>query len=233
MNSQNHLPVLIEVINKLGDFKDSIVFVGGSIISVYINESESVAIRETFDVDCIVEANSRLEYEKFAQKLRELGFSESSQENVICRFKNKDLIIDMMPTNQAIFGFGNPWYKEGIKSPKEIKIGKNVLKVLSLPYLIATKLDAFRDRGKSNFRTSHDLEDIVTLIDGNSYFSVEIKSTDEDLNKFLGDTFTSILNDKNFIESIEGHISDRGNLSSRMQIILSRVKDAIKVLKKK
>jgi hypothetical protein len=62
---------------------------------------------------------------------------------------------------------------------------------------------------------------------------VEIKSTDEDLNKFLGDTFTSFLNDKNFIESIEGHISDRGNLSSRKQIILSRVKDAIKALEKK
>lgn len=41
-----------------------------------------------------------------------------------------------------------------------------LLHFLSAPYLLATKIEAFKTRGNSDFLGSHDFEDIITVIAG-------------------------------------------------------------------
>ncbi len=40
------------------------------------------------------------------------------------------------------------------------------IRIVTAPYFLATKLDAFRGRGKGDYFGSNDLEDIVAVVDG-------------------------------------------------------------------
>ena len=42
------------------------------------------------------------------------------------------------------------------------------IRVVTAPYFIATKIEAFRGRGRGDFLASHDLEDLIFVIDGRS-----------------------------------------------------------------
>ena len=40
------------------------------------------------------------------------------------------------------------------------------IRVVTAPYFVATKLEAFRGRGRGDYISSHDLEDLLAVIDG-------------------------------------------------------------------
>lgn len=69
------LEILKLMVKELQPILDDVVFVGGSTISLFITEPQFIKIRETFDVDCVVEATHRQDYEDFSKKLRHIGFS--------------------------------------------------------------------------------------------------------------------------------------------------------------
>ena len=73
-------------------------------------------VRYTLDVDCIVDVISRNQYYQLEKKLNKQGFKKSITEDVICRWFYDDVILDVMPTDEAILGFGNRWYKQAIDS---------------------------------------------------------------------------------------------------------------------
>ena len=192
MKNDINLEILKLASKLLQPLRDELVFLGGATISIYITEFMHIKIRETFDVDCVVEVSHRLEYEEIAKKLRTLGFREDMESNVICRFKKGSLILDVMPTDSKILGFTNIWYKDGFVNAKEIQIEGEKIKVFDLPYLIATKIEAFKGRGNGEFLVSHDIEDIITLIDGRPTIAEDLKKSDELLKDYLQKKIYSI-----------------------------------------
>lgn len=102
-------------IKELESLNEDLVYTGGSIASTLLTEHVHIDIRPTTDVDCIVQAQTRLQYEHIAKKLHALGFSEDSSSKVICRFKKGKLLLDLLPTDEKVFGFSNRWYKEAYK----------------------------------------------------------------------------------------------------------------------
>lgn len=72
-----------------------------------------------------------------------------------------------MPTDPAILGFSNRWYPEAVKTATHVRLSDRILiRVISAPSFVATKLEAFVSRGGSDILSSHDLEDILNVIDG-------------------------------------------------------------------
>ncbi len=177
-----HLEILILTVQALGELTEKLIFLGGSTISFYITEPEVVQIRETLDVDCVVEVSSRLEYEDLIQKLRKKGFTEDYESKVICRYKKRELILDVMPADLKILGFTNKWYKSGIENAIELDLEKTKIKVFSPAFLIASKIEAFKGRGKGSFSTSSDIEDIVTVFDGRSNIAQDLMESPIDVN---------------------------------------------------
>ena len=218
------LEILKLTVKELKPLLNEVVFLGGSIISLFVDEPSILEIRETLDVDCAIEISHREDYEKFAKKLRKIGFSEDITSKVICRFKKGELLIDIMPTDEKILGFSNRWYKKAFKFAIEKKVNMNVIKVFDLPYLIATKIEAFKGRGKGQFMLSHDIEDIVTLIDGCSSFHKIFQSTEADVRTFVKNEFSQFIKDSNFTDAIDAHISDRVNVAGRKRIVLEKMR---------
>ena len=75
--------------------------------------------------------------------------------------------LDLIPIDEHALGFANPWYRPGFEKAVVRELAPGIgLRHLTAPYFIATKFEAFNDRGQRDPYTSHDLEDIITVIDG-------------------------------------------------------------------
>ncbi len=103
------------VADKLGSLCNELVFLGGCTTALFINDENTPDVRYTFDVDCIVEATSLNDYHRLEKKLQNIGFKQSLHEETICRWRYEDAILDLMPTDKKILGFGNHWYRENAR----------------------------------------------------------------------------------------------------------------------
>ncbi len=160
--SNSNLDQLIEAAEALRPLLGELVFVGGCVAGLLATDDGAGAPRTTIDVDAIAEITSYAECAKFGERLRVLGFREDSSEGApLCRWVHEHTILDVMPLEEKIMGFSNRWYKAAMKSSTTKRISPDLeIRMVTGPFFIATKLEAFRGRGKGDFLGSHDLEDV-------------------------------------------------------------------------
>lgn len=71
-----------------------------------------------------------------------------------------------MPSEGKVLGFTNRWYELAMRSAISHALPGNVsVRLISAPAFIASKLEAFHDRGQEDFLLSHDIEDIIAVVD--------------------------------------------------------------------
>ncbi|HEY5593299.1 MAG TPA: hypothetical protein VIK55_20065 [Paludibacter sp.] len=145
------ITMLQTVANGLGDLKDEMVFVGGSVAELYVSNPAASDIRPTLDVDCVIELSSRTAHAKLEEELRAKKFAnDTSQDAPICRWIYKDILVDVMPTDSNVLGFTNIWYKKGVdtKISKTLPDGTEVF-VFSPEYYVAAKSEIITLQNKS------------------------------------------------------------------------------------
>jgi hypothetical protein len=116
-------------------------------------------VRPTQDVDVIVDVTTRPAFHDFEAKLRARGLTEDQEDGVIGRWRHhkSGLILDAMPTPAGILGFENRWQAEAVPHAIERQLPSGArLRAISPPYLLATKPEAFRERGRGDFLGSRD-----------------------------------------------------------------------------
>jgi len=78
-----------------------------------------------------------------------------------------------MPTDESILDFSNRWYPDAILHATEMTLSAGlVIKRVTAPYFITTKIEAFKGRGNCDFLTGHDFEDMMIIIDGREELGV-------------------------------------------------------------
>ncbi|MDP3494523.1 MAG: hypothetical protein Q8R82_15540 [Hyphomonadaceae bacterium] len=192
----------------LGPLMDEVVFVGGATIELYLAGQPALKVRATDDVDCVVAVAARTGYHKLEERLRGLGFRHPVDEgSPICRWEYRGILVDAMPLAGEVLGFSNRWYPDGFTSsiPARLPDGQEI-RIFSLPYLIASKLEAFRGRGRNDFMGSPDMEDIVTIIDGVEDFQLQIERAPKNVRRYLQDSFRELLADGRFLDALKGHL---------------------------
>lgn len=220
-----NLRMLEFVARKLGPLNDEVVYLGGCSTALFITDSLLLDVRPTKDVDCIVDIVSRSEYYKFSKKLEKQGFKQSMNDSVICRWRYDDVILDVMPTDEGILTFGNRWYKEAITKPIIHQLAEDlVIKSVTAPYLLATKIEAFNTRGNRDFLASHDFEDIINVISGRVEISEEVNLENEELKSHLKHFFEKIINDDEFITALPAHINEGPATEQRLEIVTNRIR---------
>jgi predicted nucleotidyltransferase len=197
----------IKVVNKaLGSLKDNVVFIGGATISFY-PDRHVFEIRVTEDVDIIVEILNYSDRTELEEQLRAIGFEHDIESSVVCRFKIQDIIVDIMPTNDASIGFSNKWYPEGFREAIDYAIDEtNSIKILSAPYFLATKLEAFKGRGNNDGRISHDFENIVYILENRGSVWKEMNDLEGEIKDYLKSEFSALLNNRHIQEWIGSHV---------------------------
>ena len=99
------------VIERQGPLADEMVFVGGCATGLLITDPAAPGIRPARDVEVLVEIVSHRQYHQLASRLRSRGFREDHSEDThIARWRADLLVLDVMPTDAAVLGFGNRWH---------------------------------------------------------------------------------------------------------------------------
>ena len=203
-----NIQMITTVARRLGNLREKVVFVGGCATGLFITDPAIPEVRVTKDVDVIIDITTRMEYSRLEADLRSKGFrNDISEDAPLCRWLVNGIKVDVMPTQEDILGFSNHWYLPAIENANYVQLEKELaIKLVTPPYFLATKIEAVKGRGKGDYMASHDMEDIITVLDGRREIVDEIKSSSDKLKTFLSRTFRIFLADENFLDAIPGQL---------------------------
>ncbi|MEI9979892.1 MAG: hypothetical protein WDN23_13025 [Edaphobacter sp.] len=203
-----NLPLLEDAVQKLAPFLDEIVFVGGVTLGLLITDKAAAPIRGTNDVDVIAEIITYADYMEFSERLREAHFTEDAGEKPLtCRWHNGGLILDVLPLSTEALGFTNRWYALALEHASRFTLpnGQSI-RVITAPFFLGTKMEAFRGRGNLDYQASHDLEDFVAVIEGRDSVIEEIAGSPLELREYLADAARRLRAESKFRDVLPGFV---------------------------
>lgn len=213
------------VVRLLAPLLDELVFLGGCTTGLFITDPAAGSVRPTKDVDAIVDVTTYAKYTALSERLRALGLDEDATPGApLCRWRSGPLIVDVMPTDAAVLGFSNRWYPTAIKLAQTFHIAGHDVRVVTPAQFVATKLEAFHGRGGGDVFASHDLEDIMALVDGRPEIVDDVAAASDDLREYIGEEIQALLDNRDFAEALTGFLlpdpasqARRGLLEGRLR----------------
>lgn len=220
MNPDDPNVAMLELVaHRLGDaLRSELVFVGGAIAGLLITDTASPQIRPTEDVDMIVHTLALTDYRQIERALERQGFTQDlRQEAPICRWTVDGVTVDIMPTIESVLGFSNQWYPYAIRTSKQLTLpsgGK--IRVISAVAFLATKLEAFSGRGNQDYLFSHDLGDVLALIDGRESLINECRQASAEIQNYLSEKISALMATGAFRQALPGHLP--GDMASQERV---------------
>jgi len=210
-------------LNALG--LDDAVFVGGAVVGLLLTDPAAPPPRATDDVDVVVGETTRAGYRRVEKRLRAAGHAQPMDGGPICRWRIAGVNVDLMPLDAQVLGFSNRWYAAMMVDAvtRELSDGRRV-RIVSAPYLIATKLEAFQDRGDGDVLFSRDLGDIVALVDGREELADEVRSAEAGVRGFIAEAFRTLLEDPAFVEALPAHLMPDAASQARGPLVEERMR---------
>lgn len=219
-----NLTLLEGAVRLLQPLLDELVFAGGCATGLLITDPAAGGIRPTKDVDTITEVASYAEYATLSERLRALGLNEDHIEDApTCRWRYQDLIIDVMPTDERVLGFSNRWYAPAISSARHMDIAGLRIRLITPTYFLATKLEAFRGRGNNDYSGSHDLEDVITVIDGRPEIIDEVRTAPADVRTYIASEVRQLLSTRTFVDALPGFLLPDSASQGRYALLRERL----------
>lgn len=223
--SKHNLVLLVEAARLLKPLLGELVFVGGSTTSLLVTDKAAAEVRPTYDVDAIAEISSYAAYANFSERLRRCGFAEDTGEGApLCRRRQKKTILDVMPLEAMILGFSNLWYKPALGSAVIHELEPDLrIRVVTAIYFCATKLQAFAGRGKNDYQSSPDLEDLMAVVDGRTELVEEIQAGAADVRAYIAAELRKLLAIREFLDALPGYLLADQASQARVSILLERL----------
>lgn len=228
-NTQINRQAVKTIAKALGELNSQAVFVGGAVVSLYIDDPSADDVRPTKDVDISLHIATFSELEKIRLELTKKGFFQTSEDNVICRFRFQDIKVDVMSTHPVGWAPANRWFEPGFHHLQTVQLDELQVKILSLPWFLAAKFDAFYSRGLKDPRTSHDFEDIVYLLNYTTNLESLILEADVEVQIFLKEAFHLILKNQSIQEAVIGNLYYEDQIK-RFDKIVQKLKNILQIL---
>lgn len=206
--------MLRQVARALGsDLLDQVVFVGGCTTGLLLtDEFTREQVRSTEDVDLVISVMSYGDWQQFKEALKKQGFQEPSSMDEgmpTCAMKLGELRVDLMPDHGKVLGFSNRWYPLALKTAEPISLDEDLsIHVVTPPLFAATKLEAYKGRGEGDPLSSHDIEDILNLVDGRPELLAEVQATDERLQTYIAAELSELLRQDDFGYAVQSQAGD-------------------------
>lgn len=221
-----NLEIMEIAARALGPLCEEFVFLGGCAAALLITDPAAPPVRATIDVDALAEVGSVADYRELERRLRGRGFEVDSTTGApICRWSGHGILLDVMPSNETILGFGNRWYESAIASstPYTLPSGTTI-RLIDSVHFVATKLEAFLGRGDMDFVMSHDLEDVICVLDGRPELEDEIGGAAREVRDYVRRRFRDFVDDSQFIESLPGHLPGDAGSQARLPALVEKLR---------
>ena len=212
-NADHNYDLIEYVAEGLGEeFLAEIAFVGGCTTAMLVTDPVVIDdIRFTDDVDLVIELAAK-------------QFKITGEDEVNCRFRFHDVIVDVMPSDPAVLGYANSWFVKGLEQATKTALpsGREI-QIFKPTYFLATKLEAFSGRGEGD-PYHKDVEDIIILIDGRPELLEEVRQADTALRQFIAERVGQLSRLDGIDYTIQSSSSVRAN-PARGMLIHQRMKD--------
>ena len=128
------------------------------------------------------------------------------------------------PLDAKILGFSNLWYKAALDSAVIHELEPDLrVRVVTAVYFCATKLEAFAGRGKKDYQSSHDLEDLMAVVDGRAEVVEEIRADTKDVRAYIAEEIRKLLLIREFLDAIPGYLLPDQASQARVSLLLERL----------
>lgn len=217
-----NLTYLRRIAEALGELREQVVFVGGAVAGLLVTDPLADAVRATRDVDAVVNADRAL-FHRIEEAVAKRGFARDISSDVICRWVHKDsgVLFDLMPVQPEVLGFSNRWYPYAVESAVSVDLGAGLtIRLVSAAAFVATKLEAFAGRGNGDFMSSHDLEDVLNIVDGREELADEMGAAPTQLRQAVAAAIAQLLKNPDFVNVLPGLIAE----PERATLVLDRLK---------
>lgn len=224
-----NLVMLRDVARRLEPLLPRLAFLGGVVAELFFTEPTTRPGRATSDVDVVIDL---VHYGQYADALREeliaLGLEEDTTEGAPrCRWRFIDAprqIVDIMPTKGEVLGFSTKWYADAFRTAAPFQVpGGPVIRLVTPAYYLATKLTAFQDRGSRDPIASHDLEDVIAVVDGRESLVGEIQASPPEVRTFVAAAWRALLETGNIPALLEAHLAPDEASQARAGLVLARI----------
>ena len=212
----NNRDVLIAVAEQIEPLLDEVVFVGGQVAPLLVTDPAATRVRPTIDVDIVIETSTRVQYRELEERLLELGLSHDTAEGApICRWVTPEggHPLDVMPTIGEVLGFSNEWYNLALElaEPFELRPGLRI-QIPPAPVYVATKWDAFTDRGGADYLASHDLEDLIAVVAGRDELVGEMERMPDSVRVYVAAFASEFLAHSDMAYAVQGALPDSAEI---------------------
>lgn len=217
-----NLPDLRRIAEALGELREQVVFVGGAVAGLLVTDPLADTVRATRDVDAVVNAN-RATFYRIEEAVAQRGFARDVSSEVICRWVHKasGVLFDLMPVQPEVLGFSNAWYPYAVETAVLMDLGDGLtIRLVSAVAFVATKLEAFASRGGGDFLSSHDFEDVLSIIDGREELAEEMAAAPAELRQTVATAFARLLTNPNFANVLPGLVAE----PERAGIVMERLR---------
>lgn len=223
--SDANTELLVHMALALGDLRERLVFVGGCATALLITDPAAAPVRVTQDVDAVVAIASKVEYLRLGEALRARGFSQPLETGEPpYRWRLGGMKLDLMPADEEVLGFSNRWYETALRTATEVALpGGPSIRLVAPACFVATKLEAFSDRGKWDYLQSHDLEDVLSVVDGRKEIVAEVLAAEAPMREYIASVFARLLADDGFANALPGLVFD-GSPATRVLMVLERLR---------
>ena len=205
-----NLPHLRVIAEALGDLRKQMVFVGGAVAGLLVSDPLAEGVRATRDVDAVVEAGFA-QFHRIEAQVAARGFARDVDSGVICRWVHRDtgVLFDLMPVQPEVLGFSNRWYPYAVETAVEVDLGQQLsIRLANAVAFVATKLEAFATRGAGDILASHDLEDVLNIVDGREELARELAAAPANLREAVAAAFAGLLAHPDFANALPGLVAE-------------------------
>jgi hypothetical protein len=203
--------------------REQLVFVGGAVAGLLVTDPLADSVRATRDVDAVV-STSRAMFHRIEELVAERGFLRDASSDVICRWVHKasGVLFDLIPVQPEVLGFSNRWYPYAVQTAETVDLGQGVtIRLVSAVAFVATKLEAFTSRGAGDFMSSHDLEDVLNIVDGREELVPEMRAAPAELREAVAATLAPLLANPDFANVLPGLIAE----PERAGLVMERLRN--------
>jgi predicted nucleotidyltransferase len=225
-----NLAMLMRVVDRLAPLLDRFVFLGGVVTELLITSAAAGSPRQTKDVDVVVNALNLGEYsETLRERFLACGLVEDTSPGApVCRWCLDDLIVDIMPTRGEILDFSCEWYQVAFDTAQPTMLPNgSMIRLVTPACFLATKLAAFGDRGRRDPMASHDLEDLVSVIDGRREIVADLAAAPRDLRTYVAERLSHFLARGDADVLLAAQLMPDSDSQDRLPFVVDRIRSLI------
>ena len=211
---------IVKLDAKLRGVPFEFAFLGGSVLTLLVTDKSVDAIRVTKDIDIVMNIRTRKDYHMADSELELRGFRHDTREGApICRWILDDVTVDVLPIRDDVLGWKSKWFEEALGAAEVVQAGNREVRIITPPYFVALKLEAFAERGRKDFLASTDFEDVICLANGRESLANEIAGC-ENLRGMISEKFRDYLTHPEFEDAIDGFVQTESEPEIRKRRII-------------